>query len=302
MSATAERVPAPVAAARVAVLMTCHNRVARTTQCLEALMAQRLVGWSVEVCVVDDGSTDGTSAAVARLLPTARVLQGDGSLFWCGGMRLAFGHALRNDYDFYLWLNDDTVLEPDALSRLAHAYHEEAPQGGEAVIVVGSTRDPTTGQFSYGGWRRRARPIGPVTWQKAAPDMGNRIACDTFNGNCVLVSRAAARLVGNIDPAFRQALGDLDYGLRAAACGCRIIVAPGYFGACPQNDGKGMWTDRTLGLLERWRALIGPKGLPVASWRLFTQRHKGRLWLISWLAPYVLIWFDPIRRPWERSK
>jgi hypothetical protein len=36
------------------------------------------------------------------------VLGGDGSLFWNGGMRLAYADAMRSDFDYYLWLNGDT--------------------------------------------------------------------------------------------------------------------------------------------------------------------------------------------------
>lgn len=287
---------------RLAVLIACHNRVAHTVRCIEGLKSQKDPGMTVDVFLVDDGSDDGTSGAVARIMPAARILHGSGDLYWSGGVRLAFARAMEEDYDYYLWLNDDTVLDRDALSRLAETHRTLGSGPGEALIVVGSTRDPVTGAFSYGGWRRRARSFGPRTWTKIPPDPERPTACDTINGNCVLIPRAVVRRIGNIDAVFRQGLGDLDYGLRAVKNGCRIMIAAGYFGTCSQNDGTGFWTDRNLGLLSRWNKLIGPKGLPISAWRVFTSRHKGPWWPASWLAPYILLWFDAFRFRRKRTR
>ena len=96
---------------KVAVLLTCHNRVEKTLKCLSKLFGQQ-VDESVKVTVylVDDGSTDGTGIAVKDRYPDINVIYGDGSLFWNGGMHQAFAEALKVGFDYYLWLNDDTNL------------------------------------------------------------------------------------------------------------------------------------------------------------------------------------------------
>lgn len=276
---------------RLAVLMACHNRAAQTVRCIEALKSQEEPGTSVDVYVVDDGSSDGTTEAILRALPRARVLRGDGHLYWSGAMRLAFQHAMREGYDFYLWLNDDTLLDRDALKRLLTTYRQLVVASNGALIVVGSTRDGDTGKFTYGGWRVRARRFGARSWARIVPDMQQPIACDTMNGNCVLIPAAAVEKVGNIDAVFRQGLGDIDYGLRARQEGCHLMVGAGYFGTCAHNESKGSWFDPALPRTARWRNLLGPKGLPIRAWWVFSRRHKGPLWLLSWLAPYVRVWF-----------
>lgn len=280
---------------KLAVLIACHNRVAHTLRCVQALTSQGEAGVDLHIYLVDDGSSDGTAEAVSRMPAEVRILRGDGSLFWGGAIRLAFEHAMLDRYDYYLWLNDDTCLDPDALARMIMTHRALAAKTVGPVIVVGSTRDPDTGEFTYGGWRACTRRLGPTTWEKVPPDMEAPIDCDTFNGNCVLIPANAATKVGNIDPVFRHGLGDIDYGLRAARMGCRLVVAAGYFGTCTHNKGHGSWIDRSLPVLTRWRKLLGPKGLPFRAWWVFTRRHKGNLWLLSWVAPYVLIWFDVLR-------
>jgi GT2 family glycosyltransferase len=287
---------------RIAALMTCHNRVACTTQSVRALKAQIVPGISLDLFLVDDGSKDGTAQAVINIFPQATILTGDGKLFWCGGMRLAFEQAINKNYDFYFWLNDDTILDQDALVRMLGAYREASARLCDAAIIVGSTRDPETGLFSYGGWNQFKKTSGLISWEKTPPDMDVPISCDTINGNCVLVSKAVVDRIGNIDAAFQQGLGDIDYGLRAIKNGCQIQIAPGYYGTCTINDNSGLWMDGRLPLYLRWQKLLGPKGLPVKAWGVFTYRHKGHLWFLSWLAPYILFWFKALSLPSKGGK
>jgi GT2 family glycosyltransferase len=282
---------------RIAALMTCHNRVACTTASVRALKAQSVPGVSLDLFLVDDGSSDGTAQAVINIFPQATILTGDGNLFWCGGMRWAFEHAINKHYDFYFWLNDDTNLDQDAVVRMLRTYRETSARWCDAAIIVGSTRDPETGLFSYGGWSQHKQKTGLISWEKTPPHMDMSISCDTINGNCVLIPKAVVDRIGNIDVAFQQGMGDLDYGLRAVKSGCQIQIAPGYYGTCAINDNSGLWMDGSLPIYSRWQKLLGPKGLPVRAWGVFTYRHNGHLWFLSWLSPYILFWFKALSSP-----
>jgi GT2 family glycosyltransferase len=155
-----------------------------TLGCLRSLGAQRVPGVTVDVFVLDDGSSDGTSEAIAEQFPEVTVLHGDGELYWSGGMRQAFAAAIAGDYDHYLWLNDDVYLDDGALVVLLDTARQ-LHQRGEVVIVVGSTRDPQTGQLTYGGvvhphrWR-------PLRSELVEPGDAPR-PCDTMNGQVVLI-------------------------------------------------------------------------------------------------------------------
>ena len=89
----------------IAAILTCHNRKKKTLTCLADLMNQDEISKvDLHVYLVDDGSTDGTSDAVKQKFPQVNILQGDGTLYWNGGMRFAFSIAKKSDYDYYLWL------------------------------------------------------------------------------------------------------------------------------------------------------------------------------------------------------
>jgi len=280
---------------RIAVLMTCFNRKKMTLDALESLFSQKQVeDLNLTVYLVDDGSRDGTSQAVEERFPLVSILQGDGSLFWNGGMRKAFAHAFAEDFDGYLWFNDDTCLDADALHRLILCVNKMTESLGPA-IVVGSVRDPQTGERSYGGVRRRASKFR-LEFLPQLPDDSEPIPCDTMNGNFTLIPAAVARRLGNLDGTFRHQLGDFDYGLRAIKAGIPIIIAPGYFGDCSDNAVDGTWRDHSQPLAQRWRHLLSPKGAPLREWLFYTRRHFGWRWPLYALSPYVKTLLVPTDR------
>lgn len=278
----------------IAVLMTSYNRRQQTLACLESLFRQELPeGLRLAVYLTDDGSTDGTSLAVLERFPEVRLLTGDGSLFWNGGMRFAFAEALKNDHAYYLWLNDDTRLDDGALVTALQCHDSILTASGCEAIIVGTTRSPIDGGPTYGGVVRRSR-LRRTRFTLLEP--GNEpLPSETMNGNCVLIPREVAQRVGNLDETFVHGMGDFDYGLRARAAGFSIWVMPGYAGACAKNTPAGTFNDRSLSLAERWRRIRSPKGLPPREWRVFCRRHAGRAWWLYFFWPYVRLFFSSFR-------
>lgn len=272
---------------RLAVLMTCHNRRAKTLACLENLFKQKISSnVEIQVYLVDDGSSDGTGDAVRINYPVVKIIQGSGDLFWNGGMRLAFREAMKYDYDYYLWLNDDTMLYPTAIDTLFTTSESLIQQGHTQAIIVGSTQDPITGVLSYGGvinscwWH-------PLKFQLVEPSEEIK-PCLTINGNCVFIPREVVQIVGNLDSTFIHSTGDIDYGLRTYQQGGSVWVAPGYVGTCEFNGLRHQaWDEPNLTLRQRWQKINQPRGLPIYEWKVFARRHAGLIWPIYWLIPYA---------------
>lgn len=267
---------------KIAVLMTCYNRRETTLSCLKAIYQQDV---DFDVYLVDDGSSDGTTNTVIQKYPKVYIIQGNGNLYWVGGMRLAFSAAMKHGYDYYLWLNDDTILKPDALSRLVELHLWLEQKNLANSIVVGSTQDPVSQEPTYGGAVKSEKWYSnKFEFVKPGQEL---IECDTMFGNCVLIPQEVVKLVGNIDVAFIHSLGDLDYGLRARKLGCSIWVAPGYIGTCSQNSANGSWVDLNLSFYERLKKVLHVKAFPIAPWTHFTRRHSGALWFLYWFLPYI---------------
>ena len=264
----------------VAVLMTCHNRRATTLRCLEQLKAQELPdGWSVRAYVVDDGSTDGTTDAIATQHPDAVLLGGSGDLYWTGGMLSADAAAIVDGPDYLLWLNDDVGLSTDAIKMLV----ETAQRTDNTAIVVGATADPDSGTVTYGGHRRTGRPLDLELMEP-----NGAIQCaDTMNGNVVLIPAAVRTQLGPLDARLRHNMADMDYAYRARKASIAVVIAPRLAGTCKQNSKTQRWNDSAVPVRERIRVVMSPTGVPVTDWMRFTRRHTGWWWPRYFIGPYA---------------
>lgn len=79
---------------KIAILMTVHNRKQKTLACIQKIFNNSTQD-DIVCYLVDDGCTDGTKEAVAKLYPKVKVIKGDGYLFWNRGMFLAWEIAKK---------------------------------------------------------------------------------------------------------------------------------------------------------------------------------------------------------------
>lgn len=252
---------------QIAVLLTVFNRKQQTLSCLERLFKQEIPeGDSINVYLVDDGSTDGTAAAIMEKYPgKVNIIQGDGNLFWNRGMHLAWTTAVRDrEYDFYLWLNDDTYIYDGCIKRLLM----ESRIYDDKSIIVGSTcAVGNQEKITYGGWQKG----------KKITRVDERQWCDEINGNIVLIPRHVYNILGMNDPHFRHALGDTDYGLRAKENGIGCFIGKGIFGECDLHDRPTVWMDPTQPFRKRWNNFFSPLGNNPFEFFYFNMKHKGVL-------------------------
>lgn len=268
---------------RLAALLTCHNRRHLTLRCLTSLYAQvDLDTVALDVFLVDAGSSDGTREAVRQEFPDVTLIERGTDLFWNGGMRVALAHAYETDPDLYLWLNDDVQLDPDALNTLLRCHRELREGIASPAIVVGSTRDPDTGDLTYGGVTRPHR-FRPLYYERLRPRDEPR-PVETMNGNCVLVPRDVVARIGNLAAVYTHGMGDYDYGHRARRAGCEVWMTPGTIGTCAGNPRPS----RAASVDEHRRRAVSPTGgLPPAEWWTFARRWAGPLWPMYAISPYI---------------
>jgi GT2 family glycosyltransferase len=277
---------------RIAAVMTCYNRKESTLRCLESLKRQDYPEEKITIYLLDAASPDGTGAAVKGVYSDVIVINGDSNCFWCGGMRVAYCEAMQYDYDYYLWLNDDTTLLNHAVSHLVSAAKKVERSVGQEGIIVGSTRDPKTGRCTYGGIVSRSR-LRPLSYSRREPS-GELQECSTMNGNCVLIPRQVAMAVGNLDERFTHGFADFDYGLRARAKGFGVWIAPAYTGECARNP-PPKWRDENLTMTKRLQHAHGVKGVSPREWFLYLRRHAGKAWPVYFIVRYIHILLPSLR-------
>jgi len=189
----------------IAVLLTCFNRKPQTLKCLESLYK---LNRHASVFLVDDNSSDGTFQAVAETYPQVKLIEGDGKLFWNRGMYLAWTVAAKQNFDYYLWLNDDVVLHEYSLNELMECVELTNDQAIISGIIVDQNN-----KVLYGGSNKNRTLIIPN---------GELQDITYLNGNVVMVPKSVFETLGNLDPKYHHDMGDVDYGFRASAHGIKV--------------------------------------------------------------------------------
>jgi GT2 family glycosyltransferase len=265
--------------------MTCHNRRERTLAALASLKAQSGLpaGAALTVHLVDAGSTDGTPIAVRREFPDTDVITVGSDVYWGTGTRMA---AERADPTAHvLLLNDDVLLVPDALAVLLRT----AAPLRRAAIAVGAMRSSDGARTTYSGYRMIATDFRPPRLVRVEPDPWHRRFCDTCNGNAVLVTNAARRVLGDLDAAFPHRMGDVDYGLRARRAGVPVLLCPGHVGTCDDHSVQdpGASGEPGVTVVTSLRRLTSVRELPPGPWWRFCRRHFGVWAPLCFSSPYV---------------
>jgi len=244
--------------------MTCHNRRQKTINCLRSLYGCKLPpGYQFEVFLVDDASIDGTSEAVKNDFPKVNVIPGNGKLFWNRGMLLAWETATRLKYfDFYLWLNDDTILFYYAFNILLQK--TQTKDGKQ--ILVGATCSSNLNDVTYSGFQfYKTKLIPNGEWQN----------CDYFNGNIVLIPAIVFKKIGFLDSRFTHTLGDFDYGMRATKMGILNLLSPLVLGICETTPTVPKWRNTDYTVLERIHHLYSPLGNNPNDFFIIDSRQYG---------------------------
>lgn len=243
----------------IAVLMTCFNRKNMTNDCL-----QRLFGFDIgiDVFLVDDGSKDGTDILVKEKFPKVNLIKGSGELFWSRGMHTAWEKATeKKEYKYFLWLNDDVYLYPNAFVEILECSKQKKDQ----AIISGIIESENKKDILYGGFdsdKKKIKPSGKLEMIKF------------LNGNFVLVPKYVYKKLGNIDATYHHDLGDVDYGLRAKKKGIDVVATRCVVASGEENNICRERLNNTS-LLKRFRKLYSPLGSPPFINFYYRKKHIG---------------------------
>ena len=271
-----------------AVLLTVYNRKEVTLYGLHTLyeaIEHLGKGYHFDIYMTDDGSTDGSTAAVKKKYPDIHVIRGNGKLYWSRGMNAAWNQAINSNqhYDYYIWFNDDSELKSDALLQLFHASRIK----GDNSIISGAFCNHQ-GEVSYGGKNFRNELLIPT---------GGYQEIYLMNGNLVLIPQKVFKYIGYIKKIYRHGLGDYDYGLRARKIGLGVFLTSDYVGYADRHDDtipKYHLSSNTF--LTRWRILHDPKNSPIISFCFF-YNHYGLFYAFRLLyRKYFYLFFPKTER------
>ena len=220
MAETAQRQP-QTSGQTVGIVLVNYNGQKFMPDCLESLATIDYT--PARIVVVDNASTDGSADWTAAHYPNIILLRLESNTGITGGNNAGMEWCLQNGCDFVLLLNNDTVVQPDFLSRLM----ENAAPGRMVVPKIYFDDDRKRinnhfGDFDY--WRMVHRDW---FYRKLDSPASHRIQAAPMANTCaLLVPRAVLEKIGRMDDQLFIYWDDTDFITRAVRVGTEILLVP----------------------------------------------------------------------------
>lgn len=245
----------------LSVVIVNYRSASYTLHAVSSALEQEVVadgvggGGSMEVLVIDNGSSSEDAALLEGLPRQARLIRNEANV----GFAAAANQGIREARgQFICLLNPDTHLFPGALQRLLDHLrcHPEVAAAGpkawwdeERTFLLPFVRLPTPGSMiveSLAGldyrigrslcrsWHRRDLTL----WRSVDP-----MTIDMLCGACLVIRREVLDQVGGFDPAYHLYYEDADWCRRVRARGFRLAYVPAaeivhYYNQSAQSAGQ----------------------------------------------------------------
>jgi N-acetylglucosaminyl-diphospho-decaprenol L-rhamnosyltransferase len=216
----------------VSIVVVAHDVRDELLRCLESI-AEHAPPLRVETIVVDNGSRDGTAAAVAAAHPAAVVVRLERNV----GMRARNEGLRRARGRHRMFLDSDARLTAGALARLV-ATLDERPDAGlvgprlvhaDGSLQLSCRRQPSLvlpllRRPPLARWFEDGRHVARHLMRDDRLDRPREV--EYVIGACQLFTAAAQRAAGEIDPWMFYGPDDADWCLRIRAAGWRVVYEP----------------------------------------------------------------------------
>jgi len=253
----------PEDSTRITVIVVNWNRRELLRSCLASLEAQRNAP-PFEVIVVDNGSSDGSSAMLADLKPhlpfSLRVIENTVNLGFCGANNQGIDCASG---EWIALLNNDAEAHPDWLAAMSDAVASRPDYGMVAckiLVYEDPKRIDKAGHLIYPDGQNRGRGSGQ-------PDDGRFDQMEDVlwpDGCAAMYRKSMLRQIGGFDEDLFAYADDAELGLRARIAGWKCIYAPGAVVLHHRGATLGVLSSRRLQLIERNRILLVVKHFPAS--------------------------------------
>ena len=193
------------------------NNAEDTVECLQSL--EKSTYPNLRLLMVDNASKDNTIERVMQELPDVDVIQMPENIGFARGFNTAIVYALEHGADFVFMINNDTVVDPELISRLVAEGQADPKAGVLAPKIYYYDHKDTV--WSAGSRYRKFPPV--IVIQKGTgPDDGafDSIRDLDYVTTCALMlSRTFLEDQGLLDANFFFFSEDYDLSIRAREAG-----------------------------------------------------------------------------------
>jgi len=217
--------------ARIAALIVSWNRKEDLDLCLKSMKESLPLAEKIDICVVDNASTDGTADFLAINHSYVKVLTPSTNLGFAGGNNFGMNYLLEQGYEYILLLNSDIIVDDDFLTPLVDCLDQHNEIGMVQPVILQykypqliNTDGNPIHFLGFGFSGNCDKPIHSVEKQYGDHHL---IKIPAVSGAVVLIRSSLLKTIGIFDDLFFIYNEDLDLSWRARLAGWEL-------GLCPQ--------------------------------------------------------------------
>jgi len=265
----------------LSVIIVNWNTKEFLLRCLESVR-QTVKGLGAEVFVVDNGSTDGSGAAVRERFPEVGLIENPMNL----GFARANNQALsRTRAKYSLLLNPDTKVKGEAIERLfsfMETHSEAGVAGGQLLNSDGSKQNAIANFPSFATEllnKNLLRRMFPNRFPGKVRSYPEPIEVDSVIGAGMMVRREAMEQVGLLDEDYFLFLEETDWCYRMKKAGWKIYYVPQ--AEIYHFQGRSAEREKKRARVEYYRSryLFFKKNRGGLQWALLLTGLILRLWV-----------------------
>lgn len=221
------------------VIVASFETRALTLACLEAVERARVAapGLVVETWVIDNGSRDGTAAAVAGAHPEVRLVALVRNRGFAAAVNIGIGRARGRHL---LLLNSDVVIEPELLSAGVALLDEQPGVGVLGVSLRHPDGRPQRSVHALPDWQSELLPASLLRLIRPGSSLPSEIRsgrgrsrrgrrrvaeAEAVRGAVFFVRGTLVEKVGLLDESYFFFLEETDYCRRVREAGARVAHA-----------------------------------------------------------------------------
>jgi GT2 family glycosyltransferase len=238
----------------VSVILLTRNTCQRTREAIESVLSSA-GAITKEIHVIDNGSTDETSAVLPAALPEIRYKRLERNLGFARGVNLAAREARG---DFLLLLNSDARLAPGALARSVEWMRANPGCGvaGAQLLHSDGRKQNSIANFPSLATELLNKFLLRTLWPRRFPgkeqEYHEPVEAESVIGAFFLVRREVWEKLGGMDERFFFFLEETDFCLRARQAGFATMHLPEV--RVWHGQGQTAKQDLAAARIEYWRS------------------------------------------------
>jgi GT2 family glycosyltransferase len=238
----------------LSVILLTRNTCQQTIEAIESVLSSGDT-LTKEIHVIDNGSTDETSSVLPAAFPEIRYKRMEHNVGFARGVNVA---AREAGGDFFLLLNSDARLTPDALQLAVESMRANPGCGvaGAQLVHADGRKQNSIANFPSLATELLNKFLLRTLWPGPFPgkeqEYGEPMEVESVIGAFFLVRREVWEKLEGMDERFFFFLEETDFCLRARQAGFATVHLPQV--RVWHGQGQTAKQDLTAARIEYWRS------------------------------------------------